>query len=278
MVTLEDPRVIVTLLTVFVIIVSTNTRNPPGGQDIVLNTGHEKVPLTVVCVSDTHGLHKGAKVLVPTADWLIFAGDAGLENEDDAHDFNDWLGTLPHRQKIVVLGNMDFWGTSKDYSVAVLSNATAILMNTAADIEGYRVFGSPNTPKSFGEFHLESRKDAAEHWAGFLPQDAHVDILVTHGPPFGLGDFAGGKHVGDVELLATVKHMKQPPLLWVVGHIHGSYGVNVLEHTGGSVPVVNAAVAYLSQGVTDAQPTIVELPSGKMWRNGKLLRNVGNIE
>src|SRR5271163_2230797 len=61
----------------------------------------------VVCISDTHGLHR--KVVVPEGDLLIHAGDfmrTGTSLEEIA-DFNDWLGEQPHPHKIVVAGNHD---------------------------------------------------------------------------------------------------------------------------------------------------------------------------
>lgn len=269
---LEDPRVIVTLLTAFVIIVSIHNGALNTHQHTPLAQMSGKHPLKLVCLSDTHGLHKGTELQVPDGDWLVFAGDAGLETELDVHDFNTWLGRLPHRQKLVVFGNMDFWGASQNYTATALSNASAVLLNTAIDVEGYRVVGSPNTPKSYGQFQLMSNKDAAEHWAQVLPPDSNVDIMVTHGPPFGLGDSVRGKHAGDAELSTAVKSLTRPPMLWVVGHIHEGYGVYIFNHGTGPVPLVNAAVALLARGVSDAQLHVVELPSGKIWRDQQLLR------
>lgn len=66
---------------------------------------------------------------------------------------------------------------------------------------------------------------AEQHWQAVLPPEVPVDILVTHGPPYGAGDYTRGRHVGDHKLLEAVQNLKSPPSLWVVGHIHNSYGV-----------------------------------------------------
>ena len=51
-----------------------------------------------------------------------------------------------------------------------------------------------------------------------IPSDA--DILMTHGPPLGYGDFAiSGNHVGDVDLLLEVQN-RIKPIVHVFGHIH----------------------------------------------------------
>ena len=60
----------------------------------------------VVCVSDTHSLVEKMVHPVPAGDVLIHAGDfshCGLPHEVEA--FNDWLGSLPHKHKIVIAGN-----------------------------------------------------------------------------------------------------------------------------------------------------------------------------
>ena len=59
----------------------------------------------VVCVSDTHNQTSRMDHVVPDGDILIHAGDfsiTGLVSE--VKQFNDWLGTLPHKHKIVIAG------------------------------------------------------------------------------------------------------------------------------------------------------------------------------
>jgi Icc-related predicted phosphoesterase len=63
-----------------------------------------------------------------------------------------------------------------------------------------------------------------EHWKTVLPPEVPVDILVTHGPPHGVGDLTKNRNVGDKKLLEAVQKLEHPPVLWVVGHIHSAYG------------------------------------------------------
>ena len=55
-----------------------------------------------------------------------------------------------------------------------------------------------------------------------IPLD--TDVLITHGPPFGILDRCyDDQRVGCEELLKAVKRVK--PKLHVFGHIHENYGL-----------------------------------------------------
>ena len=98
----------------------------------------------VVCLSDTHGLHRRMPE-IPDGDVLIHAGDfLGLRR--DLSDFNDWLGELPHRHKIVIAGNHDsLLQESPELALPALSNAI-YLQDSGVELEGLRFWGSPWTP------------------------------------------------------------------------------------------------------------------------------------
>ena len=65
--------------------------------------------LDLVLLSDTHELHR--EVDVPAGDILIHAGDFTMFSRslEAIEDFNEWLGELPHRYKIVCPGNHEFF-------------------------------------------------------------------------------------------------------------------------------------------------------------------------
>ena len=56
---------------------------------------------------------------IPDGDVLLHTGDftykksKGLNQMEQVIQFNDWLGTLPHKHKIVIAGNHDFSFDSK---------------------------------------------------------------------------------------------------------------------------------------------------------------------
>jgi Icc-related predicted phosphoesterase len=183
--------------------------------------------LRLVLLSDTHELHRA--VDVPTGDILIHAGDFTMfsESMEAVADFNDWLGELPHRHKIVVPGNHEFF-LEADPSDRFMLDKAIVLINEGIEIEGMRIWGSPVTPVYGGAFGLSFAKDRKRLYAR-IPWD--IDVLITHGPPFGILDTApvSGLHEGCHELLDAVTRVR--PKLHVFGHIHTAYGIFRTEHT-----------------------------------------------
>lgn len=91
--------------------------------------------------------------------------------------------------------------------------------------------------------------DRKRHWAR-VPEG--TNILVTHGPPFGILDHAPGsqRNEGCPELLEAVLRVK--PCLHVFGHIHNGYGTYPTKDT----LFVNAAVFATGD---PREPIVVEL-------------------
>jgi len=62
-----------------------------------------------------------------------------------------------------------------------------------------------------------------------IPLD--VDILITHGPPYGHGDtvpyIGSTRQVGCLELLKAIQVAK--PKIHIFGHVHESYGISESE-------------------------------------------------
>jgi Icc-related predicted phosphoesterase len=193
--------------------------------------------LTIVCISDTHQLHR--EIDVPPGDLLIHSGDFTIFSKSAASilDFNEWLGELPHRAKLVVPGNHEFFLESDLSRRKLISNAT-VLINEGIEIMGLKIWGSPTTTLYGGAFGMSSPADRTKLYAK-IPQD--TDILVTHGPPHGILDQAPGTeyYAGCLQLLAAVLRVR--PRLHVFGHIHGAHGLTSNEDT----VFVNAAMLGL---------------------------------
>ena len=64
--------------------------------------------IRLVLISDTHELHR--ELDVPDGDILIHCGDISMMSRSLAaiEDFDDWLGGLPHKVKLLVPGNHEF--------------------------------------------------------------------------------------------------------------------------------------------------------------------------
>ncbi len=65
--------------------------------------------MRLVCISDTHEKHEELGEL-PAGDVLIHAGDATLMGEEGRiREFIVWFAKQPHKHKILVPGNHDFY-------------------------------------------------------------------------------------------------------------------------------------------------------------------------
>jgi predicted phosphohydrolase len=103
--------------------------------------------LKVVCISDTHGTHD--RIRVPEGDILIHAGDfmTSGNRTREIVSFNEWLGSQPHRHKIVIAGNHDLLFESRADLARPLLTAAVYLENSEVEIDGLRIWGSPVTPR-----------------------------------------------------------------------------------------------------------------------------------
>lgn len=203
--------------------------------------------MRIVMISDTHGLHR--RVRIPDGDLLLHAGDLTNHGElDQVADFNDWLGTLPHRHKFVIAGNHDFCFEESDGAARLLTNAT-YLLDSGVTVEGLRIWGSPWQPWFFDwAFNLQRGPEIRAKWK--LVPDA-TDILITHGPPRGFGDRTdSGEDAGCADLLAEIRERIRPRL-HVFGHIHEGYG----QWNDGETTFVNASTCNLDYD--PVQPPIV---------------------
>lgn len=149
-------------------------------------------------------------------------------------DFNDWLGEFPHSVKICVPGNHEFF-LANDLSRRSLLNNAIVVINGSVDLYGLKIWGAPVTPLVNAAFGVPSAEDRRRLYAK-IPRNA--DILVTHGPPYGVLDTAphSGFHSGCRELLDAVMRIR--PKLHVFGHVHSAHGIFQTNDT----TFVNAAL------------------------------------
>ncbi len=209
--------------------------------------GTGKDSLRVVAISDTHGQHR--QLDLPEGDLLVHAGDIGSGRVwSELEDFNLWLGLLPHRHKVVIAGNHDFWFERfPERARATITNAT-YLQDEALEVEGFQIYGSPWQPKFGGwAFNLRRGEEIAKVWSR-IPAD--VDLLLTHGPPQGVLDRSAQGHLCGCESLAE-RLTEIHPQYHVFGHIHEGYG----ECRRGQTTYLNASVVDLRYRL--ANPPIV---------------------
>lgn len=210
--------------------------------------------MRVVCISDTHGKHRD--FTIPDGDLLLFAGDlmnGGYEDEVGlVRDFNAWLGELPHKYKVVIAGNHDrLFESNPKFSQSLITNA-AYLENSGIEVEGFKIWGSPQQPEFCNWAFNVPRGEAIRKYWDLIPED--TDILVTHGPPWGCLDKANPMHghLGCADLTQALRRVS--PRLHAFGHIHGGYG-----RVGGTWGVsVNAALLDEAYNPTH-KPIVIEL-------------------
>lgn len=217
--------------------------------------------MKIAAISDTHHRY-GEKwgLRIPPVDLLVHAGDFTLRGTpEEFAAFNNWLGRQPSRLNLICAGNHE-WLAEKNLGLAraILTNGK-LLVDERYEVDGLRLYFSPwqpwycdwafNLPRGGSE--LERR------WAA-IPDD--TDMLVTHGPPWGLGDkvpryrssASGGpdipngyEHVGCALLKNRVGQVR--PRWHVFGHIHAAYGIHrTIEaekgEPGKHTAFVNAAI------------------------------------
>lgn len=210
--------------------------------------------MKIVCISDTHELHRD--LVVPPGDVLIHAGDFTFFGKGTKAivDFNSWLGELPHRWKIITCGNHEF-AIEADPGLRRLITNGILLLNESAMVGQAKVWASPLTQHYGGAFGRSNVADRVRAYAS-IPLD--TDILVTHGPPYGVLDESPSEYpgpAGDWELREAV--MRVRPKLHVFGHVHSGYGVRATRHTA----FVNAALFGLDASLN--RPIVLEMSQFK---------------
>jgi Icc-related predicted phosphoesterase len=179
--------------------------------------------MKIAIFSDTHTAHW--KITVPDADLLIFAGDmTHCRTDREVADFNAFLGTLPHKHKIVVAGNHDHRLTDDPAKAKALLSQAIYLQDEAVVVQGITVYGAPWNPLfndyACDAFALPRGKVLKKKW-DMIP--AGIDILVTHTPPSGILDRNGPVSHGCTDLAAAVLELM--PKYHIFGHIHDRHGV-----------------------------------------------------
>jgi Icc-related predicted phosphoesterase len=194
--------------------------------------------MKIVALSDTH--LKTDSLSVPDGDVLIHAGDAlNSGSQEEFLRFFNWFSSLPHKRKIYVPGNHD-WFTFDHYGLALAmlrERDINILVDQELVIENVRFYGTPWVPEYCGWAWMLDELELAGPY-GEIPEK--TDVLISHGPPRGFLDKTfRGESVGSFVLLEAIKRTK--PTLIICGHVHegaiqgDGEGHDYIYHDDGSV-------------------------------------------
>jgi Icc-related predicted phosphoesterase len=196
----------------------------------------------ITFISDTHNKHKhltskGMGNILGSGDILVHAGDCtSMGHKHEIEQFLKWFSNTDFEHKIFIAGNHDFGFEQKtDIDQEFKDLGVTYLFDNDVTIDGIKFYGSPWQPEFHNwAFNLPRGEELAAKWEK-IPDD--VDILITHGPAYGILDYAPiGGRVGCEELYRKIVEVK--PKIHVCGHIHDGYG----QKTMGGIEFLNASV------------------------------------
>ena len=206
--------------------------------------------MKITFISDTHAKHNQVTSSLPGGDVLIHAGDISNKGyRTEIQDFIKWFSTIEnYTYKIFIAGNHDFGCQDEVLAVQELLRLNPgseylyddmfLIGDESADYDDMvKVWGSPWQPEFYNwAFNLPRQGAELKEVWNMIPSD--VDILITHGPPYGHLDYVAysKQNVGCELLRDRIDLIK--PKIHVFGHIHSSYGYKF----DGTTHFFNAAV------------------------------------
>ncbi|KAH7731653.1 Protein C25E10.12 [Aphelenchoides avenae] len=217
-----------------------------------------------VCISDTHMRFSEMveENKIPAGDVLLHCGDfTDVGRRDEYIEFNELLGQLSHRFKIVIAGNHDL-GCEDGENVErrALGDNTSDLVKEGTE-QGYKLLTNCTyLQDSSTEGWSFYRANGPEIMAEWRKIPTSIDVLMTHTPPLGHLDQCDVGHVGSADLLDVVEKSVKPKF-HVFGHIHEQHGVT----TNNVTTFINASTCGSDQDEGPLWNPIcfdIPLPSG----------------
>jgi Icc-related predicted phosphoesterase len=229
--------------------------------------------------------------MIPECDLLIHSGDIGGRTTLlELMEFLEWFKKQPAKEKVWIAGNHDLcmdkeWANSPTDQVArlvrqqVYNDAMKMLEkypeiiylnNEVHSYNGFMIYGSPITPSFHRRnwaFNADRGEEIQKYW-GRIPSE--VDILITHGPPYGILDVIPDSfketHQEDTrrgceDLLDVIKKRLKNLKLHCFGHIHdGPTGVVIKQLTNTRwATFSNGAVIDNYYELVNINPPIINL-------------------
>jgi Icc-related predicted phosphoesterase len=206
--------------------------------------------MKVACLADLHGETPD----LPDADLVVIAGDL-LPDGDLFHQwrwlharFKPWVAASP-APVCYVAGNHDRVFQEQPDLVDLHEDHLHYLQDSYAEVMGLTIYGMPWT---LGGGRWAFKSSEAEINRRLSRCDRRPDIVVSHCPPYGLGDQVANRHEGSGALLEFIG--RSSPSLVVTGHIHESYGV----YQSGDCTIVNAAY-HTADMIPANRPILLDL-------------------
>lgn len=204
--------------------------------------------MIVSIISDTHAKHKQVTQDLIGGDLLLHGGDFMTSgySKYEAEEFFKWFDSIDNYEyKTFIAGNHDrvmqdipdeMQGILTAYkTIDYLQDDECVMYydgpNGDRPEDNIRIYGSPWQPEFYNwAFNLpRNGPGLASKWEA-IPDN--TDILITHGPPYGiLDDTEGrrGQHLGCELLRERVNAIR--PKIHIFGHIHSGHGYYYDGHT-----------------------------------------------
>lgn len=188
--------------------------------------------MKISMISDVH--EQWQNLVIPECDLLISAGDYSYRGQPQVvEEFHIWLSKQPAKHIISCQGNHEVW-VEKYFNEAkerVEKIDKRIIFTAFGDyeIEGLKIHCDATTPRFHDwAWNVDRGEKIKRQWAA-IPDN--TNILVTHGPAYGILDRSLGRIARDTDeplgckdLLNRISQL-QKLKLHVFGHIHGSSGM-----------------------------------------------------
>lgn len=190
--------------------------------------------MKLVVTSDIHGHFPE----IPSCDMVIIGGDVfpasvpktyGAQRVWHEEAFLPWIATLHCKHVLFVPGNHDYYWEEifRPYGdgpgpLPDISQKLIVLCNQGVTLMGLRIYGTPNVPPAISSFAFTRQSDELKHIFSLIPDN--LDILISHGVPYGVGQLGVMVKKGTIqdrgmpELTAAILDKK---IRYVFcGHVH----------------------------------------------------------
>jgi Icc-related predicted phosphoesterase len=217
--------------------------------------------MIITLISDTHLKHNEITQDLPGGDLLLHSGDiSSMGYQHEVQQFCKWFNNVEnYDHKIFIAGNHD-WGFQNNVEkiMEIVNSYKTVnyiqdeTISVGDDEKMVNIYGSPWQPE-FYNWAFNLPKNGVELAAKWDAIPDNTDILITHGPAFGVLDTVAGKmwdNLGCQLLTNKIKSIK--PKIHVCGHIHSGYGY----YFDGDTHFINASVLNEAYQYTNKPITI----------------------
>lgn len=219
--------------------------------------------MKILPISDIHGIphilnYISDEIDPDSYDLITCSGDIWEGTSPNGHYKWDNFQKEINKPIVMIQGNHDFWSSTAFDQYPNIH----LLHNEELEIDGVKFFGTPYTVNFLNWNHMSDEKALFDMWDIVVPKD--LDVLLSHGPPYGYGDNCNQPVYGNSsESKLGSKALKQiildkNPKYVFCGHIHTGDRITEMENGTKIYNVSCLDEAYKFMGF-NPPPEVVEL-------------------